>query len=80
MADETSLLINKEVPMDELNKISVILTREALSALRQLAYQERRDPKLQATWLIERELERRGLLTPEDPKTSAKQPAAVNGK
>jgi len=39
------------------------LPADELDALRALAFQERRDTRQQAAFIIRRELERRGLLT-----------------
>lgn len=58
--------------------IYVKLSHEAALALHDLANNEHRDPKQQASFLIEKELERRGLLILEDPKTK-EQAAAGNG-
>jgi hypothetical protein len=57
--DETSRILKQH--MGDL-KIYVPLSMDAAIALRQLADQEHRDPKQQASFIIETELERRGLL------------------
>jgi hypothetical protein len=57
--NETSFLLSEA---NVQVKILVPLSREAALALQALAIQERREPKQQAGWLIERELERRGLI------------------
>lgn len=59
-------------------KIFVPLSREAALALSAFAEKERRDPKQQASWIIERELERVGLLPPvEVPALRAEQPVKI---
>lgn len=54
-------------------RIPIRLNDESLIALRTLARQEYRDVRQQAAWIIERELERRGLLL-EEAITTAKLP------
>ena len=44
-------------------KVYIPLSKNAVMALRKLADQERRDPRQQASWIIESELIRRGLIT-----------------
>jgi hypothetical protein len=48
-------------------KIVVPLSPETAKALHSLAIIERREPKLQASWLIERALIKRGLLHQNTP-------------
>lgn len=45
------------------------ITMPAARALQDLAQNERRDPREQAAFLIEKELERRGLLPAAEPKS-----------
>jgi len=46
-------------------KVYVPLSKDAALALRKMADQEHRDPKQQASWIIETELIRCGFLQPE---------------
>ncbi|GAB4540884.1 MAG: hypothetical protein Fur002_08370 [Anaerolineales bacterium] len=46
-----------------MTRIPIRLRNESVNALRTLARQEYRDIRQQAAWIIEHELERRGLLT-----------------
>jgi len=48
-----------------MTRIPIRLSEECLSALRVLALQEYRDIRQQAAWMIEQDLERRGLLVVE---------------
>lgn len=48
-------------------RITVTLAADEREALRALAFQERRDTRQQAALLIRHELERRGLLTADNP-------------
>ena len=59
MMNETSRILKQR--MGEL-KLFIPLSIDAAIALRQLADKEHRDPKQQASLIIETELERRGLL------------------
>ncbi len=45
-----------------MTRIPIRLRNESIDALRTLARQEYRDVRQQAAWIIEHELERRGLL------------------
>lgn len=56
-------------------KFFITLSREAALVLNEMASKEHREPRQQASWLIEAELQRRGLLPQPNQPNKTPQPA-----